>query len=197
MTVVSATDGLRMLRSAPAIDLGVVAETAQMSVRGLVLEVERRQGRGRCDQLAADAITYPHITRPKQLRILNHRNCPPFVTLRSTWEPGLAATDGIPGVQRWSRRSVDQTTAPRVAFTAAAAAPVPALYAAEQSHCPPAIAARLAAGPPRLTERLAAVTPHRVALAALAASSDETTRNIAAARRGVLPVVATGQRAKR
>ena len=195
MVVVSVTDGLRMLRSAPAIDLGVVAETAQVSVRDLVLEVEQRPGRGRCDQLAAEAWTYPLITPAKRRRILDHRACPPFLSLRSTWEPVLSSRDRTGGVARWSHRNVDHPAAPRGAFAAAAAAPVPALYAAEQSHCPPAVATRLAAGHPQLTRRLAAVTTHPAALAALVTSADETTRS-AAASRGDLPaaLAATNQR---
>ena len=53
---VSAKIGFRMLRSAPAMDLGVVADAAGMSVRELVIEVEQLRGRGRCDQFAAEAV---------------------------------------------------------------------------------------------------------------------------------------------
>ena len=187
--------GFRMLRSAPAMDLGVVADAAGMSVRELVIEVEQLRGRGRCDQFAAEAWTYPLITRAKRRRILTHRACTPFLSLRSTWEPALSPRDRIGGVAQWSHRNVDHPAAPRGAFAAAAAAPVPALYAAEQSHCPPAIATRLAAGRPQLTRRLAAVTTHPAALAALVTSTDETTRS-AAAGRGDLPaaLAATNQR---
>ena len=174
-------DGLRMLRSAPAMDFGAVAAAARMSVRDLVIEVEQLRGRGRCDQLAAAAMMFPLITRAKKGHILGHRVCPPFVTLRSTWDPFIAARDRVPGTARWTCRSVDQTAAPRVAFTTDVAA-VSGLHAVGQAHCPTAIATRLAASGPHLTECLAAVTPHPAALAALVTSTDETTRRVAASR---------------
>ena len=170
-----------MLRSAPAIDFGVVADAAGMSVRDLVLEVERLRGRGRCDRLAAEAMTFPRITRAKKRQILGHRVCSPSVTLRSTWDTDIAAGDPVPGTARWTRRSVELPGAPRVAFTSVAS-PVPALHAAGQAHCPAAIAVWLAGGAPLCTERLAAVTPHPAALAALATSTDANTRSVAAGR---------------
>ena len=198
---VSVEDGLRMLRSAPAMEFGAVAAAAGMPVGDLVIEVDQLQGRGRCDRLAASAMTFPLITRSKRLRILDHRVCPPFVTLRSTWEiararwdTAISAGDRVPGTARWTYRSVDQTTAPRVAFTTDVAAPVAALHAVEQAHCPPTIAVRLAAGDPHRTERLAAVTPHPAALAALVTSTDETTRSVAASRDDLPPALAAASR---
>ena len=118
MMAVSVEDGLRMLRSAPAMEFGAVAAAAGMPVGDLVVEVEQLRGRGRCDRLAASAMTFPLITRSKRLRILDHRVCPPFVTLRSTWEiararwdTAISAGDRVPGTARWTYRSVDQTTA--------------------------------------------------------------------------------------
>ena len=180
---VSVEVGLRMLRSAPAIGTAAAAEAAGVAIGDLVVGVERLRGRGRCDRLAAAAMTYPRIARFKKRRILGHRVCPPPVTLRSGWDTGIAAGDRVPGVARWTRRSVELASAPRVAFTAAVAAPVSAaVQIVEQAHCPPAMAVGLAAGPPQRTERLAAVTPHPAALAALVASGDAGTRSVAAGR---------------
>ena len=185
MLEVSADIGLRMLRSAPAMGLAAVADAAGMGARDLMLEVERLQGRRRCDKLAASAMTYPLITRAKKRRILDHRVCPPFVTLRYAWD--ISACDRVPGVVGWTHRLVDQPAAPRVAFATDAAARVSGLYAVGRAHCPPAIAVRFAmVSGPRRAERLAAVTPHLPVLAALVTSADEATR-YAAAYRGDLP----------
>ena len=183
---VRVANGLRMLRSAPAIDFRAVAAATQTPVRDLAIEVEQLRGRGRCDQFAAAAMMCPLITRAKKVQILGHRVCPPFVTLRSTWDTAIYESDRVPGVARWGCRSVDQPTAPRVAFIADVAARVSGLRAVEQAHCPPAIAVRLAASGPHRAERLAAVTPHLVALAALVTDPDETIRGVAAGR-GDLP----------
>ena len=180
-----------MLRSAPAMDFGAVAAVARTPVRDLAVAVEQIPGRGRCDQLAATAMTYPLITGAKQRTILKHRACPPPVTLRSTWIPGLVARDRIPGMARWTHRSVDQRTAPRVAFTTDIASDLPGLCAVEEPHCPPAIAVGLTASPPHRTERLAAATPHTAALAALVASPDETTRIVATGRDDLPAVLAS------
>ena len=184
-----------MLRSAPAMDFGAVATAAQMPIRGLVLEVEHLRGRGRCDQLASSALTYPHITRPKKRHLLKHRACPPPVTMRSRWDTEIAARDTVPGTARWTRRSVDLTTAPRVAFTSLQA-PLAALHIAEQGHCPAAIAVWLASGEPLCTERLAAITPHPAALAALIASTDNNTRRVAAERDDLPAALAAAARRK-
>ncbi len=196
MAAVSVKVGLRMLRSAPAMETAAAAEAAGIPVRDLVTGVERLRGRGRCDQLAADAITYPRIAKYKKRRILNLRACPPPVTLRSTWDTDIADGDPVPGMARWTRRSVELATAPRVAFTSAVAAPVSAAaQVVEQVHCPAAIAVLLAAGPPHRTERLAAVTPHPAALAALVASDDAATRSAAASRDDLPPALAAATRA--
>ena len=92
----------------------------------------------------------------------------------------------MPGVARWGCRSVDQTTAPRVAFIADVAARVSACMPLSRPTAPPAIAVRLAASGPHRAERLAAVTPHPAALAALVTDPDETIRGVAAGR-GDLP----------
>ena len=186
-------DGLRMLRSAPAMDFGAIAAATRVPVRDLVIAVERLRGRGRCDQLAAEAIVYPRIAAYKKRYILGSRVCPPPVTLRSSWDTDIAGGDEVPGVARWTRRSVELDAAPRVAFTAAVAAPA-AVQVVEQAHCPAAMAVRLAAGPPHRTERLAAVTPHAAALAALVASGDAATRS-AATSRGDLPPALAATRA--
>ena len=179
----SVETGLRMLRSAPALGTAAAAEAAGIPVRDLVIGVERLPGRGRCDQLAAEAMAYPRIAAYKKRRILTLRGCPPPVTLRSTWDTDIADGDPVPGVARWTRRSVELATAPRVAFAAAVAAPVSAAaQTVEQAHCPAAMAVRLAAGPPHRAERLAAVTPHPAALAALITSGDAATRRAAASR---------------
>lgn len=191
MTAVSVEVGLRMLRSAPALGTAAAAEAAGIPVRDLVIGVERLRGRGRCDQLAADAMTYPRIAKYKKRHILNLRVCSPPVTLRSTWDTDIAADDPVPGVARWTGRSVELATAPRVAFAAAVAVAMPAgVRVVEQAHCPAAMAVRLAAGPPQCTERLAAVTPHPAALAALVASGDAATRSAAASRDDLPPVLA-------
>ena len=192
----SVETGLRMLRSAPAMGTAAAAAAAGIPVRDLVIAVERLRGRGRCDQLAADAMTYPRIAAYKKRHILNLRVCSPPVTLRSTWDTDIAAGDPVPGVARWTRRSVELATAPRVAFTSAVAAPVSAAaQIVEQAHCPAAMAVRLAAGPPHRTERLAAVTPHPEALAALVASGDAATRSAAASRDDLPPALAAATRA--
>ena len=121
MTAMSTQAGLRMLRSSPAMALGAVAAAAGVRVRDLAAAVEMLQGRGRCDRLAASAMMLVHITRAKKRRILDHRACPPPVTLRSVWDPDIATGDRVCGVARWRGRSVDQPAAPRVAFTADAA----------------------------------------------------------------------------
>ena len=150
MTAVSVEVGLRMLRSAPVMGTAAAAEAAGVAIGDLVVGVERLRGRGRCDRLAAAAMTYPRIARFKKRRILGHRVCPPPVTLRSGWDTGIAAGDRVPGVARWARRSVELASAPRVAFTLAVAAPVSAaIKIVEQAHCPPAMAVGLAAGPVR------------------------------------------------
>lgn len=191
MTAVSVEAGLRMLRSAPAMGTAAAAEAAGIPVRDLVIGVERLRGRGRCDQLAADAMTYPRIAPWKKRRVLNLWGCPPPVTLRSTWDTDIAADDPVPGVARWTRRSVELATAPRVAFTSAVAAPMSAAaQTVEQVHCPAAMAVRLAAGPPHRTERLAAVTPHPAALAALITSGDAATRRAATNRDDLPPALA-------
>ena len=189
--MVSVEVGLRMLRSAPAMETAAAAEAAGIPVRDLVVAVERLRGRGRCDQLAAAAMTYPRIAAYKKRRILNLRVCPPPVTLRSTWDTDIADGDPVPGMARWTRRSVELAAAPRVAFTAAVTASVSAAaQIVEQAHCPAAMAVRLAAGPPHRTERLAVVTPHPEALAALVASDDAATRSATASRDDLPPALA-------
>ena len=173
-------DGLRMLRSAPAMDFGAIAAATRVPVRDLVIAVERLRGRGRCDQLAADAMTYPRIAKFKKRRILSSRVCSPPVTLRSSWDTDIADGDAVPGVARWTRRSVELATAPRVAFTSAVAASVSAAaQIVEQANCPAAIAVRLAA-----------VTSHPAALAALVASGDAATRSAATGRGDLPPALA-------
>ena len=190
MTAVSTQAGLRMLRSAPAMALGAVADAARVPARDLAAAVEQLQGRERCARLAASAMTFAHITEAKKRRILDNRACPPPVTLRSTWDPDIATSDKVPGIARWRGRSVDQPAAPRVAFTTDTASRVPGLHTVEHPHCPPAIAVALAAGPPERTERLAAVTPHPAALAALVTSTDDRTRRISADRGDLHPALA-------
>ena len=187
MAGVSVDVGLRMLRSAPATGTAAAAAAAGVPVRDLVVGVERLRGRGRCDRLAAAAMAYPRIAPFKKRRILSHRVCSPPVTVRAGWDTDIGAGDRVPGTARWSRRSVELATAPRVAFTAAvAAAASAAVPVVEQAHCPAAMAVWLAAGSPQRTRRLAAVTPHPAALAALAVSDDAATRRVVA-KRGDLP----------
>ena len=57
--MVSVEAGLRMLRSAPAMGTVAAAEAAGITIRDLVIGVERLRGRGRCDQLAAATMAYP------------------------------------------------------------------------------------------------------------------------------------------
>ena len=99
----SAKIGFRILRSTPAMDLGVVADAAGMSVRELVIEVEQLRGRGRRDQLAAEAWTYPLITRAGPARRARKRE--PTPTRRRFNRTPAPGHRGCPSGHRHKQRS--------------------------------------------------------------------------------------------
>ena len=184
------TDGLRMLRSAPAMDLSAVAAGVGMRAWPLRLAAERLRGRGCCDQLAASLVSWRHSTEGRRVRVLRSRVCPPFAARCAAWDRFEHVSGNAAGVAGWSARGVDSTAAARAAYARDVAAASDTTRCVEQPGCPPAMAARLATGHPNAARRLAAVTPHSVALAALVTASDDTTRRTAAGRGDLPPALA-------
>ena len=184
------TDGLRMLRSAPAMDLSAVAAGVGMRAWPLRLAAERLRGRGCCDQLAASSVSWRHSTEGRRVRVLRSRVCPPFAARCAAWDRSEHVSGNAAGVAGWSARGVDSTAAARAAYARDVAAASDTTRCVEQPGCPPAMAARLATGHPNAARRLAAVTVHSVALAALVTASDDTTRRTAAGRGDLPPALA-------
>ena len=177
-----------MLRSAPALSLGDVADGVGVWPGALKAEVARLKGRGHGAQRAV-SLSYHHGSPRRRRLVLQSRVCPPFAARRAAWDRSGVVRRSAPGVAGWSSRGTDSPTAPRVAFAKAAADPA-TRFEAVKPGCPVAIAARLATGDRFTTERFAAVTPHRVVLAALVAAVDDNTRRVAAARHDLPTVLA-------
>ena len=156
--------------------LRAIAAQLGMPDYQLRLAVAQLKGRGRCDQLAAEA------TAQHRQEVLQATTCPPFVARRAGWDERRFVRRSAPGVAGWASRSVSDPAAPRVAHTKAAADPSSRPTAARQSGCPPAIAMRLVADDRPTGQFLAATTPHPAVIAALATAGDDNARVVAAGR---------------
>ena len=184
----STRDGLRMLRSAPALRLNAVAAETGTPAGHLKIAMKQLQGRGHCDQIASSSTSWGRGYPRKRAMILDVAVCPPFAVRRATWDQSGAVRANTPGAAGWSTRSTESAAAARAAYAKAAAEPTTSFLAAQQPGCPPAIATRLTTSDPFTTERLAAATPHPAVLAALMIASDNNTRRVAASRKDLPPV---------
>ena len=180
-------DGLRMLRSAPALSLRAVADGVKMYPGALKAAVGQLQGRG-CGARRAVELSYHHGPPRDRITALRAVAAPPFAARRAAWDRSRVVQASAPGVAGWASRTVDCGAPPRVAAAKAVADPATRFGVAAQRGCPAAMAIRLAAG--HNTEHLATVTPHWVVLAALVTADDETTRRAAAARDDLHPMLA-------
>ena len=150
-------DGLRMLRSAPALRLDAVAAGVGTPVRDLKLALGQLRGRGRCDKLAAASTARRRGTPRRRSVILQSGLCPPFAARRATWDESPPVRVNAPGVAGWTSRSMDSTVAPRTAFVKTATAQHNDRFSAiQRPDGPPAIAVRLRAIEPFITRFLAA-----------------------------------------
>ena len=153
---VNTKDGLRMLRSAPALSLDAVAAGVGTPARDLKLALGQLQGRGHCDKLASASTARRRGTPRRRSVIRQSVLCPPFAVRRAAWDESRSVKDNTPGVAGWSSRSVDSAAAPRAAFTKAAAQPTTRFRAVQRPDGPPMIVARLRAIEPFTTALLAA-----------------------------------------
>ena len=178
----SSVVGIRALRNVPAMSLRVIAARLGMSVYQLMCAVDRLDGRGRCDQLAAAATSRrrrePH---PRQM-VLRTMACPPFVARRAGWDESRFVRRNAPGVAGWASRGVSDAAPPRVAHAKAAADPSSRPIAASQPQCPPAIAMWLISDGRPTPQYLAANTSDAAVVAALAIAGDDDARAVAADR---------------
>ena len=111
-----------MLRSAPALSLGDVADGVGVWPGALKAEVARLKGRGHGAQRAV-SLSYHHGSPRRRRLVLQSRVCPPFAARRAAWDRSGVVRRSAPGVAGWSSRGTDSPTAPRVAFAKAAADP--------------------------------------------------------------------------
>ena len=165
---------VRAARSAPALPLETIAESARTTSERLLTKLRTLSGRGPCAEVAAATAAANGAPGPLAVA-LRHRVCPPStgrVAIKGRSKTAAAAAVGTPG---WAARRKTGATVPRVLWTRAATSDRSARRGvASDPACPAVMLTRLAADHAAEVRVAASRNPHcpQLLVAALATDPD-------------------------